>query len=150
MDRTDLEDEVYTRHVFSFYAKREFEKWETKRAELEVLLKQTDIYVHSLKGDLDIFRNEVFHLSDELHHSREVNVRGQLHIGIVGVRVGLRSCSTFLCPWGVRVRARPSAHSTLRSWRGAKFCSPGVAKFPTALLRTWGGAGSFRREEEAS
>lgn len=72
VDHTDLEDEVLFRRVFSFYAKREFKKWKVEREKLEILLKQATGFVQSLVGDLDILRDVVFHLRDELRYAREV------------------------------------------------------------------------------
>lgn len=45
----DLEEDVQSRRMFAFWAKREFERWKFEKAELEILLEQVDGYVHSLR-----------------------------------------------------------------------------------------------------
>lgn len=53
----------------------EFEKWKAEKAELEILLEQSDDYAHSLEGDMDIFHEEVSNLRNELMQAREARVQ---------------------------------------------------------------------------
>lgn len=39
--------------------------------------------MHSLEGDLDIFRDEVFHLCDQLCHAREVDACDSFTLGLL-------------------------------------------------------------------
>lgn len=49
-DQVNLEQEVRSRCMFPLWAKKEFEKWNAERAELEVHLEQVDGYAYSLRA----------------------------------------------------------------------------------------------------
>ncbi|XP_042962542.1 chorismate synthase-like [Carya illinoinensis] len=84
-DRAHLEEEVRERRKLCFVAKAAFKRWRVEKAEMEelserkrefeILLEQTKGYSHSLHGDLEILKNEVLGLRDEVPHAQEVKVR---------------------------------------------------------------------------
>lgn len=54
------------RHMFTFCVKKEFERLNSKKVELEILLEQDDSYARSLEGDMDTLREEASSLRSEL------------------------------------------------------------------------------------
>lgn len=83
VDRANLEDEVCSRCIFSFYARKEFEKWKAERVGLEILLEQANGYTHYLVGDLEILCSEVFYLRDELRRPNEVKAQNNFALGLL-------------------------------------------------------------------
>lgn len=82
-DRANLEDEIRSRRMFAFWAGREVERLQSKKAELEVILNQTNGYICSLEGDLASLREDTIDLNGELDQGRWEVVRDHFELRVL-------------------------------------------------------------------